>query len=295
MGCVSENPADDTGNQSSPEEITGNLSSEQKGYQNTTAEIRLQKAYIVSRIRAAAAQIEEKGEEAFPQFRQSGSEWFKGDFYIFVWKTDGVRLVYPPDSSGEGKNMSSLLDSTGKPIGKLFIETATNSEKEGWVSYYWPKPGGIEPSLKYTFIKGVSAGGEDYLVGSGFYADDYILTKDVNESEHFSRDGNIFISEIFHPDLYEEDMGLNYSIAHVIIKPGESIAPHRMKTPEIHYILEGEGILYIEALPLDLKAGQLVYIPANATQSTVNTGSINMTLLAINEPVWKAENEEILE
>ena len=69
----------------------------------------------------------------------------------------------------------------------------------------------------------------------------------------------------------------------------------RMKTPEIHYILEGEGIIYIEALPLDLKAGQLVYIPANATQSTVNTGSINMTLLAINEPVWKAENEEILE
>ncbi|KKG10793.1 cache domain-containing protein [Methanosarcina sp. 2.H.A.1B.4] len=295
-GCVSEKPVADEENSSLAEEVTGTAAEKQAGnLRDAPSEVLLQKEYIASKVRDAVVLIEEKGEESFPEFRQPESEWFRDDFYIFVWKTDGMRLVYPPNLSGEGENMSELQDSMGKPIGKLFIETALSDEGEGWVSYYWPKPGEVEPSLKYAFIKGVSFDGEDCLVGSGFYADDYILTKNLDECEHFSREGNIFISNLFHPDLYERDVYLNYSIAHAIIRPGEALAPHRMKNPEIHYILEGEGVIYIEDLPVDLRPGQMVYISANATQSTINTGSMNLTFLAINEPAWRAENEEILE
>lgn len=295
-GCVSEKPSAGAGNGSQDEGVSGNVATEQVGaLREAPSEVLLQKEYIASRVKDAAALIEEKGEESFPELRQPESEWVRDDFYVFVWKTDGMRLVYPPDTEGEGKNMSGLQDSRGKPIGKLFIETALGDEGEGWVSYYWPKPGEVEPSLKYAFIKGVSIDGQDCLVGSGLYADDYILTKNLDECEYFSREGNIFISNLFHPELYEKDVYLDYSIAHAIIKPGEALAPHRMKNPEIHYILEGEGVIYIEDLPVDLRPGQMVYIPANATQSTRNTGSTNLTLFAINEPAWSVENEEILE
>ncbi|WP_440948185.1 cache domain-containing protein [Methanosarcina sp. T3] len=295
-GCISEKPVADEESSSLADEVIGTAAGEQAGnLRDAPSEVLIQKEYIASKVRDAAAIIEEKGEESFSEFRQPESEWFMDDFYIFVWKTDGTRLVYPPDTSGEGENMSGLQDSMGKPVGRLFIETALNDGGEGWVSYYWPKPGETEPSLKYAFIRGVSPDGEDCLVGSGFYADDYILTKNLDECEHFSREGNIYITNLFHPDLYDRDVHLNYSIAHTILASGEALAPHRMKNPEIHYVLEGEGVIYIEDLPVDLRPGEMVYIPANATQSTHNTGSVNFTFLAINEPAWRVENEEILE
>lgn len=82
-----------------------------------------------------------------------------------------MRLVYPPDLSGEGQNMSSLVDVTGKPIGKMFIDIALSEKGEGWIDYSWPKPGETEPSTKETYIKGVAIGDQVLLVGS-----DFILT-----------------------------------------------------------------------------------------------------------------------
>ncbi len=117
----------------------------------------------------AANFISVNGENAFSEFRQPETRWFQGDTYVFVWNTDGLRLVYPPDRNGEGQNMSALTDVSGKPIGKLFIDTALGETGEGWVDYQWPKPGETEPSLKETYIKSVQTGDEVLLVGSGLY------------------------------------------------------------------------------------------------------------------------------
>lgn len=128
--------------------------------------------YTVSQVNAAIDLIEEKGELAFPEFREVDSEWFHDDFYIFIWRTDGLRVVYPPDLGGEGQDMSELVDFNDKPIGQIFIDTALSEEGEGWVDYYWPKPDESDPSMKHTFIKRTSVGNETYLVGSGFYVDE---------------------------------------------------------------------------------------------------------------------------
>jgi len=125
---------------------------------------------VRSLVLDAAALIEDEGASAYPAFRQDGSEWLHGDTYVFVWRTDGMRLVYPPDPSGEGQNMSALVDAEGKPIGMLFINTALSGDGEGWVEYLWPRPGDTVPAAKQTYIKGVSTGGESLLVGSGLYA-----------------------------------------------------------------------------------------------------------------------------
>jgi signal transduction histidine kinase len=129
------------------------------------------KDYVESLVKDAINLIEEKGEESFPEFRKEGGKWYHDDYYIFVWTINGVRVVYPPDPSGEGKNMSDLEDINGKPIGKLFIDIATSDQGEGWIDYEWAKPGETKPSRKNTFIKIAEFENIKYLVGSGYYLD----------------------------------------------------------------------------------------------------------------------------
>lgn len=124
----------------------------------------------------AANEIEVNGQGVFSDFRQEGSRWFYGNTYVFIWKTDGVRVVYPPDLNGEGQNMTSLIDANRKPIGLLFIDIAESQSGEGWIEYSWPKPGQIVPSIKESFIKSATFGNQSYLVGSGAYFDNFEST-----------------------------------------------------------------------------------------------------------------------
>lgn len=127
------------------------------------------KEYAVFLTNDAVNLMESKGEESFIEFRQKDSKWFHDDFYVFVWRIDGIRVVYPPDPSGEGEDMSDLKDINNKPIGQLFIDIAKSDEGEGWIEYQWPKPGEDAPSTKLTFIKRAEFNGQTYLVGSGYY------------------------------------------------------------------------------------------------------------------------------
>ena len=128
---------------------------------------------LVANVEDAAEMIEHVGEESFPEFRDAGSKFFNDDSYVFVWGLDGMRYVYPPDTSGEGENMIDLKDVNGKPIGRMIVRQAQSPSGSGWVHYQWPRPGENEPVWKSTYIKraespsGIS--GKIYLVGSGMY------------------------------------------------------------------------------------------------------------------------------
>ncbi len=123
---------------------------------------------LISFVNGAANLISEKGEEAYPAFREKDTEWFTDDRYIFVWGMDGERYVYPPDPSGEGKNMMDLKDVNGKPIGKMIVDAAVKGA--GWVFYEWPRPEDNVPVWKATFIVGATLpDGKEVLVGSGIY------------------------------------------------------------------------------------------------------------------------------
>ena len=140
------------------------------GYMNESEQTN-RKETVKALVLEAVSLIEDQGENAFPEFRIDGSKWFHGDTYVFVWMTNGIRVVYPPDPGGEGKNMSTLIDVTGKAIGTLFIEIALSEEGENWIDYRWPKPGETKASSKQTYIKGVATDEQAFLVGSGFYVD----------------------------------------------------------------------------------------------------------------------------
>ena len=252
-----------------------------------------QKDDTAVKVREAANLVEEKGEEAFPEFREKDSKWLYDDFYIFVWNINGTRVVYPPDLTGEGQEVSGLTDFNGKPIGKLFIETALSESGEGWISYEWAKPNETGPSTKYGFIKEATFGEETYLVGSGFYVEDYLFTRNTGNCEFINATG-ISLCELMHPERMESDPGINYSIAYVVMGPGEKSLPHRLSNPEIYYTLEGNGTVFVDDVPVTLHKGKLVLIPASEVQYVENTGNSSLLLLVIDQPAWKAENEEIV-
>lgn len=127
-------------------------------------------AELTGFVQKAASLVEQEGEDSFAKFRKPDSEWFHGNQYIFIWGLDGKRYVYPPDTSGEGKNMLSLKDINNKPIGRWFVDRAAKPPGHGWVHYQWPRPGDIFPSWKSTYIqRAVAPSGKTYLVGSGRY------------------------------------------------------------------------------------------------------------------------------
>ena len=125
---------------------------------------------LVAFVRRGSDLVQKNGESAFSEFRKPGSEWFNGDKYIFVWDMKGTRLVYPPDISEEGINVSDLKDVRGKPIGKLFYEAVSGSSGEGFVYYEWPRPNDIFNSWKATYLKKTASPSKNsYLIGSGIY------------------------------------------------------------------------------------------------------------------------------
>lgn len=251
--------------------------------ENGTGEIAVRKRILESRIRTATGLIEENGEEVFSEFREEGASWFYGDFYIFVGSMDGKLVVYPPNGSKEGIDLKEFQDSDGKPIGELFLETALNEAGEGWVDYNWPVSGSSEPSRKYTFIKKVPGKEQTYFIGTGFYPEECIITRNLGECEARGREGNITVSELFNPENFDRKPDLECSITYSALKPGGNIASQLVETPRAHYILEGEGVLYLDDIPVDLRSGQFVYVPEGSFQTIYNTGNTDLLLLSVNQ------------
>jgi len=123
---------------------------------------------LVAVVDKAAAFVEKKGKEAFPDLRKKDSEWWKGDLYVFVDSMDGIILVNPPNPAIEGQAL--LKDPTSKKVFELLGETAKR-KGSGWVEYMWPKPGQSTPSKKKSYIRKVKMpDGVMVIVGAGMYA-----------------------------------------------------------------------------------------------------------------------------
>src|SRR6266699_3303402 len=79
---------------------------------------------IVALVDKAAAFIESKGKDAFPEFIKKESKWYKGETYVFVDDMNGTVLVNPPSPEIKGKKLIDLKDAKGKAFIREFIETA---------------------------------------------------------------------------------------------------------------------------------------------------------------------------
>jgi signal transduction histidine kinase len=125
---------------------------------------------IVALVDKAAALVQEKGENAFTEFRKKDSEWFHGDVYIFVDDMDGKNLCHPVRPDLEGKNLLDIKDADGKEFVREMIGLLKEKDA-GWVEYSWTKPGATSASKKLAYVKKTTLDGKPVLVGSGIYAD----------------------------------------------------------------------------------------------------------------------------
>jgi len=119
-----------------------------------------------------------------------------------------------------------------------------------------------------------------------------MFIKDLQHCEEFISGDGALLRELLHP--HKADLQLNYSLAHAIVKPGEITFPHRLRTSEVYYILDGKGIMHIDEETREVFPGQAVYIPPLATQRIKNHGDSNLVFLCIVDPAWRAEDEVIL-
>ena len=120
-----------------------------------------------------------------------------------------------------------------------------------------------------------------------------MLIKTLQDCKEFIAGDNTILRELLHPD--KEDLKLGYSLAHAVVKPTETSLWHKLKTSsEVYYILEGEGIMYIDNESKQVYAGQTIYIPPNAKQRIKNTGKTDLKFLCIVDPAWKKEDEGIV-
>jgi mannose-6-phosphate isomerase-like protein (cupin superfamily) len=109
--------------------------------------------------------------------------------------------------------------------------------------------------------------------------------------EFIAGDGSI-LRELLHPAKGEID--IRYSLAHATVKPGEKTRPHRLKTTEVYYIIEGRGRMHIDDEVCEVSAGCAVYIPPGATQCIENIGPADLVFLCIVDPAWRAQDEDVL-
>ena len=59
--------------------------------------------------------------------------------------------------------------------------------------------------------------------------------------------------ELLHPD--KEYVKLRYSLAHAVVKQGETSYRHKLKHSEVYYILEGKGMMYIDNESVEVREG----------------------------------------
>ncbi len=119
-----------------------------------------------------------------------------------------------------------------------------------------------------------------------------MLIRDLQRCEEIIAGDQTVLRELLHPG--KESLEIRYSLAHAKVKPGRSSLPHRLKTSEVYYLLEGEGMMHVDGESAEVHRGQAVYIPPNSIQYIENTGDYDLEFLCIVDPAWRPEDEEIL-
>lgn len=94
---------------------------------------------------------------------------FGEDGYILINDIHAKSIMNPFTPELEGKDLSGMLDSTGK---RVTVEMAKIGMEHGagYLEYHWPKPGSSEPQPKLSYVKEFKPWG--WIVVSGAYVDD---------------------------------------------------------------------------------------------------------------------------
>ena len=106
-----------------------------------------------------------------------------------------------------------------------------------------------------------------------------MISKKIEGLDFFRGNEGSEIRPIFHPDNTLN--GIRYSLAHSIISPGKSSKPHKMKSAEVFFILDGKGVIHVDEESETVEKNQSIYIPPLSKQYLENTGYVDLKVLCI--------------
>ena len=116
-----------------------------------------------------------------------------------------------------------------------------------------------------------------------------LVAKELIDSPEMIAGDNTRLREILHPR--HDKVDINYSIAYVRLAVGEASLPHRLKSSETYYILQGKAKLYVDKDEVVLRKDALAVVPPMALQFVENVGSEELLCLCIVQPAWREEDE----
>lgn len=119
-----------------------------------------------------------------------------------------------------------------------------------------------------------------------------MFLKNKTDCPEFEAGDKTLLRELIHPKNDLLDIG--YSLAEARIEPGQSSLNHSLKSSELYYILEGEGIMNIDSESKSIKKGDLIMVPPNSCQSVMNNGMNDLVFLCIVEPYWTAQIDNLI-
>jgi mannose-6-phosphate isomerase-like protein (cupin superfamily) len=120
--------------------------------------------------------------------------------------------------------------------------------------------------------------------------------KRFDDCEEIIAIDNTILREILNPRHDRADLHLEYSIAHAIVRSGDSSSPHVLRTSsEVYYILEGTGVMHVDEESVEVGPLDTVYVPPSARQYIENIGDEDLTFLCIVYPPWRADDEELVD
>jgi mannose-6-phosphate isomerase-like protein (cupin superfamily) len=119
-----------------------------------------------------------------------------------------------------------------------------------------------------------------------------MIIRTLRDAAGFRAGDASFLRELFHPA--KDPLDVRCSLAHAEVRPGERTLPHRLKSAEVYYVLEGSGLMRVGDERAPVTAGDAVYVPPGAVQLIENTGTGRLSFLCIVDPPWRAADEEIV-
>lgn len=114
--------------------------------------------------------------------------------------------------------------------------------------------------------------------------------KGVVPKKEYARD--YIVTDVISPDLCGAK---NFRMGFVSIPPKSGGAIHRHSGEQAWYILKGEGYQYVDGEKHFCKAGDFMYVPANAAHQTVNTGNETWEAIFVTAPPYEISEIEVLE
>jgi mannose-6-phosphate isomerase-like protein (cupin superfamily) len=88
----------------------------------------------------------------------------------------------------------------------------------------------------------------------------------------------------------------NQTLAEARLPSGGSTTPHRhIKTEEIYFFLEGQGLMQIDGEKQLVKVGDAVAIPPGALHQVTNTGTVTLKFLCCCAPGYEHKDTILAE